>query len=979
MTSTMKQLFTLTTFINFAANLVLAKEITIYDSTTQSNLGDWTIYPTPSATDTYTGWLETGASYERKFQVCQVQSSNQNNWLRTRHIERKGGNRIQVELEFSMYSCEGIDNVLSCRETFDFYYIEANQDYADSTNPVWAAPPYIKIKRIAAEGRFSDPQNEIINTVVEDFGPVTQNGFYLALQDQGACMALLKMRVFYTVCPQVIENFANFPETVTGLEVTSLVSVDGTCVENASIVGATQPVYQCKSDGSWILIQGTCACNPGYEPVGSRCQECSIGKYKPGISLELCSPCPLRSHADSTAMKRCTCDVGYFRAPEDASSDPCTGPPSAPRNVKADVNQETSVITLTWSPPNDEGGRSDVTYWIECRQCPSDVKYTPDRENLNSLDVNISRLSSYTEYEFQIHAKNGVSDLSGIDSFAQINATTFSSVPSSVRETVIAMSYHDAVSLDWKTPLYPNGEILDYEIRYYIQYMRLSTEMFRLKAASIGEHQNVIIGDLASGTDYIFQVRARTEAGFGSYSYPIMGSTLVIEEQNSTDVGILAGVLSTAFVLFAALGAAIILRFWKGRKKEAPPAHVGIHTLTLTNGELLLPNICKPRIYIDPSTYGDPDRALQEFTTEVDSSNIRIMSVIGGGEFGDVCSGLMKTPDGYTRKVAVKMLKPGASEKDRTDFLMEASIMGQFDHPNVIKLMGVITKTRPAMIVTDFMENGALDSFLRENDGQFTLLQLLSLLRGIACGMRYLSEMNYVHRDLAARNILVDQCLVCRVADFGLSRIKEEGMYESSGGGKIPVRWTAPEAITYKKFTSSSDVWSYGIVTWEVMSYGERPYWNWGNHNVIDAVQKGYCLPPPMECPECIYELMLDCWERDRLQRPTFSSMVSSIDRMMKNPSMLQTKARPRDDPLDPIIPSLSQFHSVPEWLEGIKMGRYKNTFIEAGYHRLEDIARLSTADLTRMGIVLLGHQKKIMKNIELLRQQLILSQATFV
>ncbi|XP_071945652.1 ephrin type-B receptor 1-B-like isoform X2 [Antedon mediterranea] len=976
MASIIKQLITLTTFINFAADLVLTKEITIYDSTKYSNLADWTIYPTPSTTDTYTGWLETGASYYRTFQVCQVQSSNQNNWLRTPHIERMGANRIQVELEFSMYSCEGIDNVLSCRETFDFYYIEAGQDFADSPNPVWGAPPYDKIKRIAAEGRFSDPQNEIINMVVEDFSPVTQSGFYLALQDQGACMALLKTRVFYTVCPKVVENFASFAETITGHEVTSLVSVEGTCVENASVVNDKKPVYQCQSDGSWILIQGTCACDPGYEPVGSECRACDIGSYKHGVSSDSCSDCPARSIALFSAMTECTCNVGYFRALTDAASDPCTGPPSEPTNVRAEVNQQTSVITLTWSPPHDEGGRSDVSYWIECRQCPSDVKFTPSGE-LTMLEVNISRLSSYTEYEFRIHTRNGVSDLSRVDNFMQINATTFSSVPSSVQDSNIANSYYDAVSLDWKTPLYPNGEILDYEIRYYIQYMRHSTEMFRLKAPSVGEHQNVIVGDLASGTDYIFQVRARTQAGFGAYSEPIMGSTL--EEQNTTNVGILAGVLSTAFVLFAALAAGIILRYWKGRQKEAPPAHVGIHTLTLTNGELLLPNICKPRVYVDPSTYGDPDRALREFTTEIDANNIRIMSVIGGGEFGDVCSGLIKTPDGYTRKVAVKMLKPGAAEKDRIDFLMEASIMGQFDHPNVIKLMGVITKSRPAMIVTDFMENGALDSFLRENDGQFTLVQLLGLLRGIASGMRYLTEMNYVHRDLAARNILVDQCLVCRVADFGLSRAKEEGIYESRGGGKIPVRWTAPEAITFKKFTSSSDVWSYGIVTWEVMSYGERPYWNWGNHNVIDAVQKGYCLPPPMECPECIYELMLDCWERDRLQRPTFSSMVSSIDRMIKNPSMLQTKARPRDDPLDPIIPSLSHYHSVPEWLEGIKMGRYKNTFIDASYTRLEDIARLTTPDLTRMGIVLLGHQKKIMKNIELLRQQLMLSQATFV
>ncbi|CAJ0936043.1 unnamed protein product [Ranitomeya imitator] len=304
--------------------------------------------------------------------------------------------------------------------------------------------------------------------------------------------------------------------------------------------------------------------------------------------------------------------------------------------------------------------------------------------------------------------------------------------------------------------------------------------------------------------------------------------------------------------------------------------------------------------------------------------------------------------------------------------------MGQFDHPNVVHLEGVVTRGKPVMIVIEYMENGALDAFLRKHDGQFTAIQLVGMLRGIAAGMRYLADMGYVHRDLAARNILVNSNLVCKVSDFGLSRVIEDdadAVYTTTGG-KIPVRWTAPEAIQYRKFTSASDVWSYGIVMWEVMSYGERPYWDMSNQDVIKAIEEGYRLPSPMDCPAGLHQLMLDCWQKERGERPKFEQIVGILDKMIRNPNSLKTPMGTCNRPVSPFLdqntPDFSTFCSVGEWLEAIKMERYKENFSSAGYNSLEAVAGMTINDVISLGISLVGHQKKIMSSIQTMRAQMI-------
>lgn len=303
----------------------------------------------------------------------------------------------------------------------------------------------------------------------------------------------------------------------------------------------------------------------------------------------------------------------------------------------------------------------------------------------------------------------------------------------------------------------------------------------------------------------------------------------------------------------------------------------------------------------------------------------------------------------------------------RCDFLTEASIMAQFTDPNVIRLEGVVTQSHPLMIVTEYMENGSLDSYLRMHGPKLKLAQLLRMLRDVASGMRYLADMNYIHRDLAARNILVNKELVCKVADFGLSREIDTDAYEyTTKGGKIPIRWTAPEACNFRKYSCASDVWSFGVVAWEVLSFGERPYWSWENKDVVRAVQESYRLPPPPNCPDALYKLMLACWRDERSERPKFGKIVEIVDDMLATPGSddMRRLSRVREAlPVNPRAPTLAQLVSTRHFLASLGLDHYYPEFDRLGYANMSKLFHLDANDLALIGeciFILFANKTKI-------------------
>uniref|UniRef100_A0A8C6UUY1 receptor protein-tyrosine kinase n=1 Tax=Neogobius melanostomus TaxID=47308 RepID=A0A8C6UUY1_9GOBI len=271
---------------------------------------------------------------------------------------------------------------------------------------------------------------------------------------------------------------------------------------------------------------------------------------------------------------------------------------------------------------------------------------------------------------------------------------------------------------------------------------------------------------------------------------------------------------------------------------------------------------------------------------------LSIGKILGEGEFGSVVEGQFRQPDGVSEKVAVKTMKLDSfSQREIEEFLNEAACMKDFDHPNVIRLLGVCLEMGPGnfpkpMVILPFMKYGDLHSFLLcsrlgESPMYLPTQTLLKFMVDIALGMEYLSCRNFLHRDLAARNCMLrDDMTVC-VADFGLSKKIYSGDYYRQGRiAKMPVKWIAVESLADRVFTVKSDVWAFGVTMWEIATRGMTPYPGIQNHEIYDHLLEGHRLKQPPDCLDELYEIMYMCWRADPLDRPVFTQLREMLEKL---------------------------------------------------------------------------------------------------
>ncbi|XP_053558856.1 insulin receptor [Bombina bombina] len=493
----------------------------------------------------------------------------------------------------------------------------------------------------------------------------------------------------------------------------------------------------------------------------------------------------------------------------------------------------------------------------------------------------ISGLKHFTAYRIEIEACNRANQKNcGVAAY--VSART---IPELKADNIVGPILHEItnqeIQLTWSEPKNPNGLIILYEVH--------CTRIGETEETPqcISQKQYAMDGGMklrvSKPGNYSVKIRATSLAGNGSWTEPTY--VLVPDiDNNYYTVNIVVGIAVAVIAVIVSVLCCIIL-YMKKKNAEGPTGPL----YASSNPE-----------YLSASDVYVPDE------WEVPREKINLLRELGQGSFGMVYEGIAKDiiKGEAELRVAVKTVNESASVRERIEFLNEASVMKGFICHHVVRLLGVVSKGQPTLVVMELMGHGDLKSYLRSlrpdaenNPGRPapTLQEMIQMAAEISDGMAYLNAKKFVHRDLAARNCMVAEDFTVKIGDFGMTRdIYETDYYRKGGKGLLPVRWMSPESLKDGVFTAFSDVWSFGVVLWEITSLAEQPYQGLSNEQVLKFVMDGGSLDQPENCPARLHNLMQMCWQYNPKMRPTFLEIID----MMK-------------DDLHPIFQEVSFYYSA--------------------------------------------------------------------
>lgn len=517
------------------------------------------------------------------------------------------------------------------------------------------------------------------------------------------------------------------------------------------------------------------------------------------------------------------------------------------------------------------GVANSTFFYLGATPTPS-VTMSPDKVEPSNItqvvhgkeSTVISNLKHFTSYQIEIHACNDPNDLNRCSMAAYVSARTMPEEHADdIRSPILCEVSEYSVHIRWAEPKEPNGMIILYEVNY--RRLGDTEELHHCVSRKNYVSDGGCKLRVVHPGNYSVRIRATSLAGNGSWTDPayFYVKDLRVDASNMLKL-VIAPVVCIVLLLLVVAG----LFLFKKRRTEGPTG----------------------RLYTSPNPeYFNPDDVYVPDEWEVARDKITLLRELGQGSFGMVYEGSARElVKGETKtRVAVKTVNEAATLRERIEFLNEASVMKAFSCHHVVRLMGVVSKGQPTLVVMELMTHGDLKSYLRclrpdseNNPGRPppTLREMIQMAAEIADGMAYLNAKKFVHRDLAARNCMVAEDYTVKIGDFGMTRdIYETDYYRKGGKGLLPVRWMAPESLKDGVFTGQSDCWSFGVVLWEISTLAEQPYQGLSNEQVLKFVMDGGFLDRPENCPDRLHALMQMCWQFNPKMRPIFQEIIEML------------------------------------------------------------------------------------------------------
>ncbi|XP_067049582.1 ephrin type-A receptor 3-like isoform X2 [Acropora muricata] len=813
-------------------------------------------------------WYRLGGQSENtqnRYAICNPDNPQEpNNWLRSPTIEVGDIQRLDVTFRYFSQQCG--QSASFCKESFYAYVWESNASVTEQqiAHPINDFQLY---RRFANITRQSD-QDTILTVHLH----VTSKYIVLGIRDQGGCRTLYSVKVSYKVCVKktLKDRLVSFPSMLAQVESTP---VQGICMANSrQIVPGNLTVF-CDSDGVWNTsrLKSRCVCKEDMENRQGKCTACPGGTYNEGRGLN------------------------------------CTETPSKPRSASVYFVNESSAI-LTWLFPEITGTPPNVSYDVNCRPsceyfsgcedktCNSDINGQLTGEGLKTTIFTAANLASFVNYTCKITVTNRVSRIAAAKTQASesersvtyVNLRTKGSIPGAPEYDYVA--YHtetNSITLSWIVKC-KNGVIQEYRIEYFSVDDSSGSKNLRTR------DNKIQIGSLPAGKTLRFQVYAVNNFGIGS---PGVTTFQIPKGDSSTDSSsdaltfiVICVILSAILLIGATFVGVYVYRQRKARNRSGRKKGVSRVGEDNSENSLATPQTSRGDVMTNHSQYIEmtdtPD-------LELERNEIKFMKLLGSGNFGEVYKAIVNDCI-----VAVKSLKENASQKDKQDMFTELHMMKYLkSHNHVVQMIGYSTRSDPLLLILEYMPYGDLLGYLRISRGhhdiynsgekkptsRLTDMELLSFAWMIADGMSYLADMRVVHRDLAARNVLVGENEVCKISDFGLTRDVNTEVYVRTSQARLPVKWMPPESLFLGESSTKSDVWSYGIVLWEVFTIGDSPYPGVKPRQVASLLERGYRMPRPNHISEELYSVMSECWSEKPEDRPSFQWICTAMKRLIND------------------------------------------------------------------------------------------------